>query len=190
MKQKIQNHMKHTSKMTQFIVASMTVAILCGSVSNIQASGKTTDPAGAPSTGGAGGGGGTSTGGGGGGGKSTTPISPAPTPILVAPLTFVCVPDVSGNVPVCTGSYQIDPYYPTLSLLTLKVSASSVNVPDGTVLYVAINLIGYGYLATSNTILIAGQAGSLTLSGYIVPGATIQSVVITDANGAIIAAGN
>ena len=180
--------------MTQFIVASMTVAILCGSVSNIQASGKTTDPAGAPSTGGAGGGGGTSTGGG--GGKTPTPISPAPTPkpaptpILVAPLTFVCVPDASGNVPVCTGSYQIDPYYPTLSLLTLKVSASSVNVPDGTVLYVAINLVGYGYLATSNTILIAGQAGSLTLSGYIVPGATIQSVVITDANGAIIAAGN
>jgi hypothetical protein len=184
--------MKQTSKMTQCLFASMTAAILCGSALSIQASGKASDPTAAPSTGGAGGGGGAV----GGISKSPTKTSPAPTPkpaptpILVAPLTFVCVPDASGNVPVCTGFYQIDPYYPTLSLLTLNVNAASVNVPDGTVLYVTMNLIGYGYPATSNLLIIAGQTGSLTMSGYVSPGTTIQSVVITDASGVVIAAGN
>jgi hypothetical protein len=187
--------MKSVSKMTQCLCASIAVAILCGSAFTIQAGGKVTDPAGAPSTGGAGGGGGGATGGGSGGGgkRSTTTATapaPAPQPILVAPLTFVCVPDASGNVPVCTGSYQIDPYYPTLSLITLHMQTSSENVPDGTLLYVTVNLVGYGYLASANAILITSQAGALTLSGYIAPGSTVQSVVVTDASGTVIAVGN
>jgi hypothetical protein len=100
------------------------------------------------------------------------------------------VPDASGNVPVCTGSYQIDPYYPTLSLLTLHVQTSSENVPDGTLLYATVNLVGFGYPATSNAILITTQAGSLTMSAYITPGSTVQSVVVTDAAGTVIAVGN
>jgi hypothetical protein len=100
------------------------------------------------------------------------------------------VPDASGNVPVCVGSYQIDPYYPTLSLLTVNVSAGSVNVPDGTVLNVTVNLVGYGYGVSANYIMITAQAGSTILSGYVVPGTTVQSVVITDASGVVIAAGN
>ncbi len=93
-------------------------------------------------------------------------------------------------MPVCTGAYQIDPYYPALSLLNLNVHTSSVNVPDGTHLYVTINLLGYGYAATSNAILVMSQAGSLTMSGYVSPGTTIQSVVIIDAFGTVIAVGN
>jgi hypothetical protein len=175
------------TKMTRLVCASIAATILCGGALDLQASGKASDPAGAPSTGGAGGGGG----GGKGGTTSTTPApKPAPTPILIAPLTFIAQPDAAGNVPLCTGSYQIDPYYPTLSLLTLNVSASSVNVPDGTSLYVIVNLVGYGYLATSNIIPVTSQTGSLRISGYVALGTTIQSVVITDASGTVIAIGN
>ena len=62
---------------------------------------------------------------------------------------------------ICTGGYQVDPYYPTLSLLTLNVNASAVNEPDGTLLYVTLNLIGSGYLATSNVIPVTSQTGSI-----------------------------
>jgi hypothetical protein len=185
--------MKLTSKMTQCLFASIITAILCGSALNIQASGKAADPTTAPSTGGLGG---TAGGGNSKAPSKTTPTSPAPAPkpapipIVAAPLTFVCAPDASGNVPVCTGAYQIDPYYPTLSLLTVNVSASSVNVPDGTVLYVTVNLVGYGYGVSAPYIIIAGQAGVTTMSGYIIPGTTVQSVVITDASGNLVAAGN
>jgi hypothetical protein len=189
-------HMKLTSKMTQCLFASIITAIHCGSALNIQASGKAADPTTAPSTGGLGGSGGAAAGGNSKAPSKTTPTSPAPAPkpapipVVAAPLTFVCTPDASGNVPVCTGAYQIDPYYPTLSLLTVNVSASSVNVPDGTVLYVTVNLVGYGYGLSAPYIIIAGQLGFATMSGYVIPGTTVQSVVITDASGNVIAAGN
>lgn len=188
--------MKLTTIIIKGLCASVIAATLCCSISDSHASGKTSDPTGAPSTGGAGGGGSTSSGGTNSGGvKSKSPTStspapkPAPTPILAAPLTFICTPDSTGNVPVCTGSYQIDPYYPTLSLLTLNVQASSLNMPDGSYLYVTINMVGYGYPATSNIILVANQSGTLTMSGYVTPGTTVQSVVITDASGAVVAIG-
>lgn len=166
--------------------------MLCGGTFNTHASGKATDPAGAPSTGGAGGGGGGAGGGsatGGGGSRKPTPTpQPAPAPILVAPLTFVSAPDASGNVPVCSGSYRVDPYYPTLSLFTLSTQASSLNVPDGTVLYVSV--VGSSYLLVMDyPMLITNGAGSIAASTYIVPGTTVQSVVITDILGDIISVG-
>jgi hypothetical protein len=184
--------MKLTFKKAQLVCGLVATAMVCGSALNVQASGKTTDPLGAPSTGGGGGGGtgGGSGGGGGGGGKTTTTSpAPAPQPIVSAPLTFVSVPDASGNVPVCTGSYRIDPYYTTLSLLTVSVQCQSLNLPDGTPLYVTVNVVGYAYPATSNLMLVTTNTSSLTLSGYITPGSTIQSVSITDALGDVIALG-
>lgn len=180
--------MKNISSMTmtKCLCGAIAVAILLGNSFNVQAAGKAVDPAGAPSTGGAGG-----TGGGSGGGGGNKPVTkPAPQPILVAPLTFVCAPDASGNMPVCTGSYQIDPYYPTLSLMTVNVHVSSVNVPDGTALYVTVNLVGYGYPASSNIIVTTAQSGSVTLLGYIAPGSVVQSVVVTYVDGNVVAVGN
>lgn len=189
--------MKLTSKTAQIVCGLVAAAMVCGSVYNAHASGKTSDPTGAPSTGGAGGGGvgggsagsGGSGGGGGGGRTTTTTPAPAPQPIVSAPLTFVSLPDASGNVPVCTGSYRIDPYYTTLSLLTVYVQCQSLNLPDGTPLYVTVNVVGYAYPATSNMMLVTTNNSSLTLSGYITPGSTIQSVVITDAIGDVISVG-
>jgi len=137
----------------------------------------------------------------GGGGKSsstttttTTTTTPAPAvtqPIISAPLNFTAAAQVNGVIPQCSGSYHIDPYYPTLSLLTVNVQTSSVNVPDGTMLYVTVNGTGGTlYPFTSNAIVIAGQSGSCSHSEYITPGTTITSVVISDASGAVISAGN
>ncbi len=139
-------------------------------------------------------------GGGAGGGKSsTTPTTPAtpttplpPTqPIYTATLAFTAAASVNGYVPQCTGSYRMDPYYPTLSLLTVTVQPSSVNVPDGTPLYVTVNVAGgVGYPFTSNIITVTAQSGSCTLSEYVTPGTTVTSVVISDASGTVVCAGN
>jgi hypothetical protein len=163
---------------------AVTSTVLClGTVGgqNSFASGKAVDPIGAPSTGG---GGGT-----GGGGNKPAP-KPAPAPVVTVPLTFTPVSSYDGVVPACTGSYRVDPYYPTLSLMTMTVQASSVNVPDGTIL--SVNVVGAGgsfYGAMNNAFLITAQSGSCVLSQYVTPGSTVKSVTITDANGTIVLSG-
>ncbi|MEO8616768.1 MAG: hypothetical protein ABI600_16620 [Luteolibacter sp.] len=135
-------------------------------------------------------------GGGGGGGKSSTPVvaptpAPAPQAIVTATLNFTAAAQVNGVIPTCTGSYHIDPYYPTLSLMTVDVRTDSVNVPDGTQLYVTVNGTGGTlYPFTSNVILITAQSGTCSHSVYVTPGTTITSVVISDAFGTVISAGN
>ena len=140
----------------------------------------------------------TNTGGGGGGGKSSTPVvspivlppAPPPAPFVTQTLTFTPVAQVNGVDPVCTGGYHIDPYYPTLSLMTVNVETTSVNAPDGTALYV--NITGTGgtlYPFTPNVIAIVGQSGLCTYSVYITPGTVITSVTITDVSGRVIATG-
>jgi hypothetical protein len=132
--------------------------------------------------------------GGGGGGKTSTPVAtppPAPLPIVTATLNFTAAAEVNGVIPVCSGSYRIDPYYPTLSLMTVSVQVDSVNVPDGTVLYVTVNGSGGTlYPFTSNTIPITAKSGTCSYSVYITPGTTVTSVVITDTYGAVISAGS
>jgi len=97
----------------------------------------------------------------------------------------------SNFATMCSGAYRIDPYYPTLSLMTVSVRCDSVSVPDGTQLYVTVNGAGGTlYPFTSNVIAIASQTGTCTYSVYITPGTTITSVLITDASGAVISAGN
>jgi hypothetical protein len=143
-------------------------------------------------------------GGGGGGGKTTTTVvvsptpapTPAPTPVtnpapfVTATLTFTAVTPVNGVAPLCTGSYHIDPYYPTLSLMTVNVETSAVNAPDGTALFVNINgNSGMIYPFTSNVISTIGGYGLCTYSAYVTPGTVITSVTITDASGNVIASG-
>ncbi len=136
-----------------------------------------------------------STGGAGGGGKHTAPVAPKPPapPLgLLTPLTFTPAVALNNVVPACVGSYQVDPYYPTLSLLSVSVDVSSVNVPDGTQLYVYVHGVGgtlYGSFTTS-VIAVTAQAGTCLLKEYITPGTVIQSVVIADATGAVILNGN
>ena len=157
--------MKATLLTSKRYSAALLVAILCGSVAlphSSQAKGGATDPIPGTSKSGL------STGGGGGGKSSTpvvtpTPVPPAPVqPIVTAVLNFTAAAEVNGVIPLCSGSYRIDPYYPTLSLMTVNVRTDSVNVPDGTVLYVTVNGTGGTlYPFTSNAILITGQTGTV-----------------------------
>jgi len=175
-------------KLKSNIFALIAMGLICGFVAqqSVQARQGATDPIPGTSKGG------TSTGGGsGGGGKSTTPTptpAPAPQPIVVGPLTFTSSGAVSG---ACSGDFRIDPYYPTLLDMTVNVSVSSMDVPDGTVLY--INVVGTGgtlYPYTSNAIVVFGGAGSCSEKVFVTLGAGLAGVVVTDALGNIIFAGN
>jgi hypothetical protein len=132
-------------------------------------------------------------GGGGGGGKTTTPVpaptpAPAPQPIITAPLTFSSSGAITGN---CNGSYRIDPYYPTLSLMTVTVSVDSLNLADSSVLYVeAVTTGGTVYPFTNNGIFVTAGAGIVSYSLYVTPGTTLSGVVVHDGAGVIDFAGN
>ena len=180
-----------------FRIQSLLVATLVASVafvSNVQAKQGATDPIPGTSKGA------TNTGGGGGGGKSSIPVSapvpvvlppaPPPAPFVTQTLAFTPVSQINGVDPVCTGGYHIDPYYPTLSLMTVNVETTSVSAPDGTALYVAVTGTGGTlYPFTSNIITISAQSGLCTYSVYITPGTTITSVTISDGTGRVIATG-
>ena len=136
----------------------------------------------------------------GGGGKSSTVVA-APAPVVLPPappvapfvaqtLAFTAVSPVNGVNPVCTGSYHIDPYYPTLSLMTVNVETSSVNAPDGTVLHVSVTGTGGTlYPFTADVIYTVGGYGLSTYSVYVTPGTVITGVLISDASGNVIAKG-
>ena len=123
-------------KVSYKIASSVVAALICSVA--LQAKQGATDPIPGTSKGGI------KSGGGSGGGGSTTPApTPAPLPaITVGPINFAPTPAVNGVVPVCTGDYRVDPYYPTLLDMTVNVSVSSLDVPDGTVLN--INVVGTG----------------------------------------------
>ena len=140
--------------------------------------------------------GGVSTGGGGGGGSKSTPVTPAPAPapapapqpIISAPLTFSASGAVSGN---CNGSYHIDPYYPTLSLLTVDVSVDSMNLSD--LSYLSLEVVttgGTAYPFTSNTIMVVSGAGTVSYSIYVTPGTSVAGVLVKDSAGVTDFAGN
>jgi len=188
--------MKIKSKFSSVI----TLALLCGIAAqtpSIWASGGATDPIPGTSKSGVKSGGAT-------GGKKTTPTptptptpvptptpTPAPTPISAGPITFAAAGLVNGVLPVCTGDFVVDPYYPTLLDMTLNVHVGSLNVPDGTVLY--INVVGVGgtlYPYTSNAITIVGGTGSCTEKVFVTLGAGLAGVVVTDASGGALFAGN
>ena len=188
--------------MKTFSKASSVLSLLliaAFAVSNAHAKQGATDPIpgtskGTVSTGGGAGGGG------GGGGKPTAvtvvsspvvlPPAPPPAPFVASVLAFTPVSQVNGVDPVCSGDYHIDPYYPTLSLMTVNVDATSVNAPDGTTLFVSVTGTGgILYPFTSNVINITGGIGLCTYSVYVTPGTVITGVNITDATGRVIATG-
>jgi len=174
------------------IIAILAVTLACGLVTqqSIQAKQGATDPIPGTSKGGVKSG----------GGGSTTPApapapAPAPTPTLpaiaVGPITFTASGPVNGTTPSCSGGYQIDPYYPTLLDMVVNVNVSSMNVPDGTVLY--INVVGTGgtlYPWTSNAIVITGGSGTCSEHIFVTLGGSLAGVVITDALGSPVFAGN
>lgn len=140
--------------------------------------------------------GGASGGGGGGGGKSTTtpvtlpPIPSTPVqPLVTGTLTFTAS-SYNSSTPTCGGTYRIDPYYPTLSLITVDVSVSSLDTPDGSPLFIVVNGAGgtfYPFLGGSMSV--AGGSANGSSQIYCTPGSSITSVSIVDLNGTVIATG-
>ena len=168
------------------LLALLAVAAVCSLLQNAHAAGgkpaTSTDTPTAPSN--------KPAAGGGGGGKSTTPApAPAPAPALSAgPITFSSSGSVSGT---CTGDYRIGAYYPTLLDMTVNVYVSSLNVPDGTVLYVrAVGTPGTFYTYTVNTMTVIGGAATCTEKIFVGVGVGLAGVTISDASGNILFAGN
>ena len=140
--------------------------------------------------------GGSGGGGGGGGGKSstttttTTTTTTNPQPLVTATLTFTSSASIDGVVPQASGSYRIDPYYPTLSLITVNVSCNSINEADGLPCYVIINTTGgTQYLFTANSFYLLGGAGTVSVQAYCTPGTVITSVDVVDMLGTVLSSG-
>lgn len=175
--------MKNSKISSLFLVATLCVAL----VQTSHAKQGATDPIPGTSKGGL------STGGSGGGkkGGSTTPApapTPVPQPIVSAPLTFSSSGAIAGN---CTGSYHIDPYYPTLSLLTVDVSVDASDLVDYSSLYVEVATAGgTAYPFTSNVISVVAGAGTVSYSIYVTPGTSVAGVVVHDSAGVVDFAGN
>ena len=75
--------------------------------------------------------------------------------------------------------------------MVVNVNVSSMNVPDGTVVYVnELSAGGTLYPYTGNAIVIVGGAGTCSEKSFITLGATLAGVTITDASGTILFAGN
>jgi hypothetical protein len=175
--------MKHQSN----LLALLAVTLACSLLPSAHAAGKSTTPdtSTSPSN--------RPAGGGGGGGKSTTPTTPTTPPVLSSGIVnYTASGPVNGSTPVCTGDYRIGAYYPTLLDMSVNVSVSSLNVPDGTVLYVnpVATAGGLLYAYTPNTIVITGGAGLCTEKLFVGVGVGLAGVTITDASGTIIFAGN
>lgn len=183
-------------KISSRFCTAFAASLLCGFIAmphTVSAKQGATDPIPGTSKGA------TNSGGGGGGKKSSTPaptpVTPTPTPttpaLVAGTLTFTPAGPVNGSVPVCTGDYRVDPYYPTLLDMTLNVNVSSLNVPDGTVLYVnVVSSSGTLYPYTSNAIVITGGAGICSEKVFVTLDAGLAGVTVTDASGNVVFAGN
>ena len=134
--------------------------------------------------------------GGGGGGKTTTtpvtlpPIPSTPVQPLVTGTLALTSSSYNGSTPTCTGTYRIDPYYPTLSLITVDVSVSSLNTPDGSPLVIVVTGAGgtlYQFAGGSLTVTGGSATGNTQI--YCTPGSTITSVSIVDLTGTVVATG-
>jgi hypothetical protein len=109
-------------------------------------------------------------------------------------ITFTAAGPVNGSMPVCTGDFKIAAYYPTLLDMTVNVQVSSLDVPDGTVLYVnavgTVGTVGTFYAYSSNAIVITGGAGVCSEKIFVGLGVGLAGVIITDAGGTPVFAGN
>ncbi len=132
----------------------------------------------------------------GGGKKSTTPTTTLPpipsTPVqpLVTGTLTMTGGAYNGSTPACTGTYHIDPYYPTLSLITVDLSASGVSTPDGSPLFITVSGTGTLYPFAGGSLLVNGGSGAGNAQIYCTPGTVITNVTVTDLLGNIVFAGN
>ena len=130
-----------------------------------------------------------------GGGKKTTTVTTLP-PIPTTPIqplvtgTLTMTGGVyNGSTPSCTGTYRIDPYYPTLSLITVDLSASGVSGADGSPLYITVNGTGTLYPFLGGSMVVASGSCLGTSQIYCTPGTVITSVTVTDLLGNVVFSG-
>jgi len=105
-------------------------------------------------------------------------------------LTCTSPVTIGGVVPhgVCT--YNVDPYYPTLSFMTLHLDCDSINDNDGSYYYVLITTANNIYTVPTSSFAITSGAGSCVISAYVQPGATVTGITVMDINGQVILSGN
>lgn len=163
------------------IVVSLSLIHMC---SEAAASGKPAASSSSSSASSSAGGGSRGGGGGGGGGNSHSSTATVPATSLV----FSAASIYNGVAPQCAGTYSISPYYPTLSLITLNIKVSSLNIPDGTTLYVTAN--GPSGPVVSGALIITAQTGTYSITTFCAPIPSLQSVTITDLSGAVIFTGH
>jgi hypothetical protein len=191
MKQK--QHLSNNMKIKSNVAGLIALGILCSLIAQTPsalAKGGTTS--GGVNSGGVNSGGTSSGGGGGGEGVESTTTAPNSPALPSGAITFTASGPVNGTLPVCTGDYRESAYYPTLLDMTVNVHVSSLDVPDGTVLYVnVVSTGGYAlYPSTSNAIVVIGGSGSCSESLFIAPGLSLASAVVTDAYGNVVFVGN
>jgi len=174
--------MKLNSKLNHHFCALITAVILTGiATDSAFAKQGATDPIPGTSKGTV------STGGGGGGGGKTstvTTLPPIPStpiqPVATGTINFVSARSLSSTPASATGTYRIDPYYPTLSLLTVTVTCN-ISVPDGTQVFMNVfSNNGTLYPFTSNAITITGGQGTGSYSVYVTPGTILAGVTVCD----------
>ena len=118
-----------------------------------------------------------------------TPFGQPSDALVTGTLTFTAS-SYNSSTPTCGGSYHIDPYYPTLSLLTVDVSVSSIDTPNGSPLFIVVHGAGgtfYPFLGGSMSV--SGGSAIGTSQIYCTPGSSITSVSIVDLNGTVVATG-
>jgi hypothetical protein len=83
----------------------------------------------------------------------------------------------------------VDPYYPTLSFLTVDLSCSNLDESDGSIclVYVTTNSI---YGGASGSFYVAAGTGSATINAYVSLGSVVTGVTVTDLYGQTILTGN
>ena len=114
----------------------------------------------------------------------TTPIQPLVTGTLAMTGSLY-----NGTTVQCTGTYRIDPYYPTLSLATVDLSLSSVSGSDGAPMFVTVGIAGTAYPFLGGSFVIVGTGGTAHTQVYVSPGSTITGVTVMDLTGNIVASG-
>lgn len=73
--------------------------------------------------------------------------------------------------------------------MTVDVSASNINEPDGTYCLVSVTTNSY-YGGSSSYFALAFGGGGVSIPIYVVPGSVVTSVTISDASGTPILTGN
>lgn len=119
--------------------------------------------------------------------KTTTTTGSTATAVGTVTLAFSPAAPVNGVSPICAGTYNISAYYPTLYLLSAHVGVSSLNVADGSSVYVSIN--GPSGVISTSYMTVFGGSGTALFSMFCAPTTVVQNITITDLLGNVISIG-